>query len=143
MHAQFSVLYPSIAMALLTLGILLYMGACRFMAVQTRKVSIKFYRTYTEGQQTPYLHVLARHVQNHFEVPPLFHLAALTSFVTGTATSTTVAFSWAYVGLRCIHSVIHLTYNNVSHRFFVFASSVGILLTIWLLVLHGLLQQAG
>ena len=27
-----------------------------------------------------------------------------------------VTLAWAYVGLRLLHSVIHLTYNRVLHR---------------------------
>jgi hypothetical protein len=78
-----NILLPSIAMALLTLGLLLYMGLRRVAAVKRGEVSVKFYRAYRDGEQPERLHVLGRHIQNHFEVPPLFHVVVLATYVTG------------------------------------------------------------
>jgi hypothetical protein len=34
-----------------------------------------------------------------------------------------VAMAWTYVGLRAVHSLVHLTYNKVFHRLTLFALS--------------------
>jgi len=39
--------------------------------------------------------------------------------------------AWAYVGLRYIHSFIHITYNRVLHRFAVFVFSSVVLFALW------------
>jgi hypothetical protein len=48
-----------------------------------------------------------------------------------------LALAWIYVGLRVVHSAIHLSYNRVTHRLIPFALSNGVLSVIWgLAVLH-------
>jgi hypothetical protein len=74
-----AIIYPAIAMFFLTFGILVNLGVQRYAAIRRREVSIRYYRLYTEGQQPDRLQLLGRHVQNHFEVPPLFHIAVLLS----------------------------------------------------------------
>lgn len=130
-----TILYPSIAMAALTLGCIFWMGRCRYKAIHARRVSIRFFRTYDEGEQPADLHRIARHVQNHFEVPPLLHVAVLMAFVSGAVSTLTVSLAWAFVALRGLHSVIHLGSNNVSQRFAVFGLSLVALSGLWIAVL--------
>jgi len=40
--------------------------------------------------------------------------------------------AWIYVGLRLLHSLIHLTRNIVVYRLLVFALSNVVLVTIWI-----------
>jgi hypothetical protein len=42
--------------------------------------------------------------------------------------------------LRVIHSLVHLTYNNVIHRLSVFAASNVVLAGMWIYVLIALLE---
>lgn len=135
-----NILLPSIAMALLTLGLLLYMGLRRVAAVKRGEVSIKFYRAYRDGEQPERLHVLGRHIQNHFEVPPLFHLVVLATYVTGLVDLASVGLAWAFVALRCVHTLVHLGSNRVSRRFNVFALSVLVLIALWVNLFIGLLN---
>lgn len=125
-----AILYPSAVMALLTLGLLLAMGLRRFAAIRSRKVSLKYYRTYSEGGEPESMRQHSRHVQNHFEVPPLFHLAVFGTYLAGQVTAATVAAAWFFVASRCLHSWIHLGSNNVSQRFFSFG--LGLLTVIYL-----------
>ncbi len=43
-----------------------------------------------------------------------------------------LALAWAYVARRALHSLIHLTYNNVFHRLAAFAAGNVVLLVIWI-----------
>ena len=135
-----AIVYPSIAMALLTLGMIGYMGYSRYTAIQARQVSIKYYRTYNEGEQTPRLHLIGRHIQNHFEVPPLFHLGVALTYMTDSVSALAVVLAWGYFIARCVHSYIHLGPNNVSVRFFTFGASLVMLLGMWLCLLVVLLR---
>ena len=133
-----AILYPAIAMFALTVGVLLSLGFVRYGAIRRGDVRISFFRTYDEGSQPQRLHLLARHVQNHFEVPPLFYVAVLLIFVSDSVSPLSVAFAWLFVATRCVHSYIHLGSNNVSLRFLTFGVSVTFLIGLWLMLLYSL-----
>jgi hypothetical protein len=42
-----------------------------------------------------------------------------------------LVLAWVYVGLRALHSLVHLTYNNVMHRLIVFAAGNVVLAALW------------
>jgi len=136
-----AILYPSIAMFALTIGVLMLLGASRYKAVRNRNVRISFYRTYDEGSQPARLHLLSRHMQNHFEVPPLFHIGVLLSFVVGSTGIAALGFAWLFVATRCLHTYIHLGSNNVTHRFFTFGASLIFLVGLWTTLLATLLSS--
>ena len=136
------ILFPAVAMFFLTFGVLLRLGLVRYSAIRGGAVSIKFFRTYDEGDQPARLHLLSRHVQNHFEVPPLFHVGVLMAFVTGAVSPVSLAFAWSFFAIRCLHSYIHLGSNDVSIRFFTFGASLVALAGLWGCVLVRLIQQA-
>jgi hypothetical protein len=48
-----------------------------------------------------------------------------------------LTIAWVYVGLRAVHSFIHLTYNNVRHRLIPFAVSNFVLATFWMHLFFG------
>lgn len=137
------ILYPSFAMFALTLGCMLYMGYARVTAVRKREIRLSWYRDYIDGVQPPRLHIIGRHVQNHFEVPPLFHLGILLAFVTQTTGMLPLLFGWSYVAARCVHSLVHLGSNNVNRRFMAFGFSLLMLAGLWISIfLHVLRGQA-
>jgi hypothetical protein len=76
---------------------------------------------------------------NLLEMPVLFYVACLTFYVTKRVDAAPVVLAWVYVGLRVIHSVVHLTYNRVRDRLIVYAASGVVLATIWIRLAHGLL----
>ena len=129
------IIFPTVAMFMLTFSVIAYTGASRLAAIRRGDVSIRYYRRYNEGEQTPRLQVIGRHLQNHFEVPPLFYVAILFLYVTGSVTPAAIALAWLYFASRCVHSFIHLGSNNVTHRFIAFAGSGLILTSLWILLL--------
>ncbi len=140
--APTAILYPGVAMFFLTLGLMLFLGYSRYTAIQNRSVSIKYYRTFNEGSQPDRLHLLGRHVQNHFEIPPLFYAGILFTFVSDAVTPFSVALAWLFFLTRCAHSFIHLGANNVSVRFFTFGASLLLLAGLWGSLLVSLLSPA-
>jgi hypothetical protein len=139
---QTAIIFPGIAMFFLTASAVIYMGIKRHAAIQGREVSIAYYRLFNEGNQPARLQLISRHVQNHFEVPPLFYIVVLFLYVSGTVTPWTVTLAWLYVVSRCVHSYIHLGSNNVSQRFFVFGASGLVLVTLWGSLLVSLLTRS-
>ncbi len=137
-----AIIFPAVAMFMLTFSIIGYMALSRLTAIRRGDVSIRYYRRYNEGEQTPRLQVIGRHLQNHFEVPPLFYVAILFLYVTGSVTPAAVALAWLYFASRCVHSFIHLGSNNVTHRFIAFAGSGLILIGLWILLLISVASSA-
>lgn len=80
----------------------------------------------------------ADHYQNLFEMPVVFITACLLVHVTGRVDLLYVAAAWLYVITRLVHSIIHLSYNRVYHRFLVFAASFGFLAVIVLRLVYQL-----
>lgn len=62
-----------------------------------------------------------RNFMNLLEVPVLFYVVSLTFYVTQQVTALAVGLAWAFVALRVVHSLVHMSYNNVLHRLGVFA----------------------
>ena len=137
-----AIVFPGIAMFFLTLSVTAYLGGSRFLAIRRGDISIRYYRLYNEGEQPPRLQVIGRHVQNHFEVPPLFYIVLIFLYLTGGVTPLAVVLAWLYFALRCAHSIIHLGSNNVTHRLIAFATSGLILGGLWFLLLVALVSSA-
>ena len=81
----------------------------------------------------------ADNFRNLFEVPVLFYVLCVAIAVNGVSTPGLVAAAWAFVGLRALHSLIHVTYNRVLHRFLVYAASTMLLYGMWAWFLAGLM----
>ena len=73
----------------------------------------------------------ADNFRNLFEVPVLFYLLCVALVLTGRSTPGFVVAAWAYAGLRVVHSLIHVTYNRVVHRFLVYVASTLLLFGMW------------
>ncbi len=134
------ILLPSIAMALLTLSLIVFMGLHRVQAVRRRRVHIRFFRAFRGGELPEDLHIVNRHVHNHFELPPLFHVAIVATYAAGVVTPLAVVLGWAFFATRCLHTLIHLTYNNVNHRFLAYGAGVMMVAALWIHLLVGLLD---
>ncbi|HEY7752660.1 MAG TPA: MAPEG family protein [Steroidobacteraceae bacterium] len=80
----------------------------------------------------------ADNFRNLFEVPVLFYALCIAIAVTGASTPGFVAASWGYVALRALHSLIHVTYNRVVHRFLVYVASTLLLFGMWIAFFLGL-----
>lgn len=134
------ILFPAFAMFFLTMGCIALLGVSRYRAIHSKQVNVSFYRTYDEGTQPKRLHILSRHVQNHFEVPPLFYLGVLIAYMSKNDLSISLIFAWLFVGARVVHTAIHLGSNNVSIRFFTFGFSLICLTVLWCTNLYVLLS---
>jgi hypothetical protein len=53
------------------------------------------------------------------------------AFLTRTVDWAVLVLAWTFVGLRVMHSLVHITYNNVFHRLTLFATSMVTLMALW------------
>jgi len=121
-----AVLTPMLVLIAFTIVVVVSLGVTRNVAVLSGRVRIKVFATFSEPGEPVGMIALRRNVANLFEVPTLFYALCLTAFATGTVDATTVTLAWIFVASRVVHTAIHITYNNVLHRFLVFACGVAI-----------------
>ena len=125
------IFYPMGALALLTLLVLVQVPFRRFRAGFKGQVNYGDFRAGESARVPAEVSLPNRNYMNLLELPVLFYVVCLSLFVTGQVTTTSVRLAWVYVALRLVHSVVHLTYNDVRHRGLAFAASNLVLLAMW------------
>lgn len=134
------IILPMSVLALWTLLVLALVPFTRMRAAVAKRVHIKDFR-YGESPNVPGDVVLPnRDYMNLLELPVLFYAACLTLLATNRVDQTMLALAWVFVASRIVHSLIHLTYNNVLHRGAVFSFGVTIMFAMWSLLLWGALK---
>lgn len=126
-----TIFLPMIALAAWTFLVLLQIPYRRFKAGFNREVVRDDFKYGESANVPPHVTVANRNYMNLLEVPVLFYVACLTLYVTKTMDAPFFILAWAYVVLRVLHSLVHLTYNHVMHRLAFFAISNVVLLIIW------------
>jgi len=130
---QDQILSPMGALALLTFIVLIFIPIRRFRAAFAGKVGPEDFKL-GESQRVPSDVALPnRNYMNLTELPVLFYVICLMFYVTNRVDETIVMIAWAYVATRALHSLIHITYNNVFHRLIAFSVSNFILGTMWVM----------
>jgi hypothetical protein len=130
-HAE-AIFGPVSVLALWTSAVLLLTGLRRVSAVRSRRVRQGAFR-YGETPEVPDdLKVWNRNLMNLLEMPILFYVVCIGFYVTRQVTPGIVVLAWVYVGLRLLHSLVHLTSNRVILRLGVFAVGNFVLLAQWI-----------
>ncbi|GMG86924.1 MAPEG family protein [Biformimicrobium ophioploci] len=135
-------IYPLFAMVLLTFIVTTVTLSARIKSVKSGRVSLSYYRL-MQGQDLPdSVTKSSRHFGNLFEIPVLFYVVATLFVVLGIEDRLAVGIAWAFVAARCIHALIHLTYNNVLHRLYAFMAGNVCVLALWVYLLVRVSSQA-
>ncbi|HEX2656932.1 MAG TPA: MAPEG family protein [Polyangia bacterium] len=122
---------PVVVLALWTGAIMLMTGLGRLWAVRRGRVPVTVFSAGEAPEVPENLRIPNRNLMNLLEMPVLFYVVCTAFYVTGRGGEGMVTLAWTYVGLRLVHSLIHLTYNRVGHRFLAFAASNVVLLIMW------------
>lgn len=76
------------------------------------------------------IQLTSNNLKNLFETPVLFFVLAFFIHAKGMETPMYLGLAWAFVILRVVHSMIHITTNNVNFRFLSFLLSLIVL--VWM-----------
>ncbi len=125
------ILFPMVALATLTFAVLLLIPVRRFRAGIAGQVKFDDFRYGESERVPPEVGIPNRNMMNLLELPMLFYVACLAYLVIGHVNEFALALAWIYVGLRVVHSAIHVTYNRVRHRLVVFGLSNVVLVMFW------------
>jgi hypothetical protein len=128
-------IFPMFGIVLLTLAIGSFALYVRIKSVTSGRVKIKYYRTMT-GQEVPEIITKSiRCFNNMFEIPVLFYVVSVMFVCLKIESNLALWLAWAFVGFRLMHTLIHLTYNNVLHRMLAFWAGIFMVLGLWIVLL--------
>jgi hypothetical protein len=133
-----TLLAPMGALAALTFAVLLLIPIARFRAAFAGKVTAKDFELGESQRVPPRVSLPNRNLMNLLEMPVLFYVLCLICLITHRIDSLIVLGAWIYVGLRLLHSLVHLSYNNVFHRLTMYATSNVLLSLMWMHVFWGI-----
>jgi hypothetical protein len=132
---------PMSVLTLWTLVVLTLIPIARVRAVRAGRAHVKDFRYGESGNVPGDVSLPNRDYMNLLELPVLFYVACLTVIATNRVFPGMYELAWAFVGLRIVHSLIHLTYNNVLHRLIAFAAGVFVVLAMWVRLLVWVLER--
>jgi hypothetical protein len=137
-----SIYWPLVAQTALVTAVAIRMYRVRVSEMRARRVAPQTIATSREAAERLQNVAAADNFRNLFEVPVLFYAVCLALATSGLVSPVQVGLAWAYVAARAVHSVIHVTYNRVMHRFQAFVISNAILLAMWILFAAALARDA-
>ena len=129
------ILLPCMALVGWTLCVLLVMPYRRIRAALAKQVTPEDFKYGESANVPPAVRIPNRNFMNLLEVPVLFYVVGLITYVTQHVDQTAVVLAWLYVALRVLHSLIHLSYNHVIHRLAVFGLSNVVVTVLWVRLL--------
>ena len=125
------------AQALLTIVVLLVLGARRRTAYKAGKVGRE--AMLDDRVWPPYVLQASNNYKNQFEIPVLFFAAVATALAVQLATVVFVWLAWGFVAARIVHSICHCGSNKLPVRFVSFFASVIAVTVMWaMLATHAL-----
>ncbi len=126
------ILEPMGALVALTFLVLLLIPIVRFRAAFAGRVQREDFALGESPRVPADVSLPNRNYMNLLELPILFYVLCIVVLVTRKIDATLLSLSWLYVGIRAIHSAIHILYNNVFHRLIAFAASNVVLISMWI-----------
>ena len=132
--AQENIFGPFLAMQLLTIGVWFFLFSKRMPFLIGYVEKHKGEMTMDDIGDPTSRHFIGKitpdairnpsdNLKNLFEVPILFYGMVFYLYTTEKVDIAYLRAAWIFVVLRCIHSVIHSTFNNVTYRFQAYALS--------------------
>lgn len=131
-----SMFYPMLAMVVLTAIVVGVLAKRRLGAAKSGQTTeLGYFKTFQGASPEPEpVQQAQRNMINLFEMPVLFFPACLAAMILGKSDMVTVGLAWGFVALRALHSVVHLTGNDVMTRFKLFFASNFVLIALWVSV---------
>jgi len=135
-------LFPVFALVALTFAVWLRLFMVRVPLILRGQIDASYYEVRDAPPPPPKERAVTHHLANLTEMPVLFYAFAGLALASGAVDPLTVKLAWAFVGLRGLHALIHLTYNVPDHRFVPYFLSCVVLLVMWLRFFAWALAQA-
>ncbi len=128
---QISIFWPVITLVALTACIWVLMYVRRISEIRKNQIDPQSLATSEMASNKLKDVSAADNFSNLLEAPVLFYAICIILFVTGQVTQLQLVLAWLYVALRALHSLIHVTYNRVMHRWLAYMTSTICLFVMW------------
>ena len=128
---ELSLVYPMLALVLLTCGVLIVLFRSRVRMIREGLAPVSYFRVFQGSPEPEFAAKPSRHFTNLFEAPTLFYAGCLTAMVAGVSGVGVVVLAWGYVAMRYLHTYIHLGSNRVRYRMRAFFASWLFLVALW------------
>ena len=130
-NTNLSIFFPVVCLAGLTAAIWVLMYLRRISEIRKNRIDPQQLATSETASSRLKDVSAADNFSNLLETPVLFYVICTILFVTDEVTQFNLLLAWVYVALRAVHSLIHVTYNNVIHRWAAYVTSTLCLFVIW------------
>lgn len=127
-----AILLPVFVQVALTFALLMRLGAARTASVSAGQTKVRDIAL-GESNWPPAITQVANCFNNQFQLPLLFYVLAILALVLHKADFLFVILSWVFVISRIVHAGIHITGNNVTHRFAAYTVGLLVLILMWVI----------
>ena len=128
------ILYPAIAMMLLTLFLYTKSYLEGIKALKKGDIKHSFFKVYI-GDAPDIVEVSRQTLKNQFELPVFFYFLITIIILFDTVSQLVIIFGWLFAVSRYLHCYIRLSSNHVPHRAKVFKLGMLVLIVWWAIFL--------
>ncbi len=134
--------YPLLIQVALTAAVWIWLYATRLTTIVKNDIDPESLKVAADSQQK-LKHVAgpSDNFRNLFEAPVLYYVAILLALELLLQNRLLISLAWTYVFLRIAHSIVHVTYNRVAHRFMAYFSSTLVLWAMWGVIAYEVWQR--
>ena len=130
--SDFSLVYPMLALVLLTFGVGVVLFRARVRSVREGHTPVSYFRLFDGSAVPEFVAKPTRHFTNLFEAPTLFYAGCLAAMVVRVNGPVAVVLAWGFVAARLLHAWVHLGANRLRHRIRAYALGWVCLLALWI-----------
>jgi hypothetical protein len=127
-----SILLPVFVQVALTFALLMRLGAARTASVSAGQTKVRDIAL-GENNWPPEIAQVGNCFNNQFQLPVLFYVLVVLALFLHKADLLFVILSWVFVISRIVHAGIHITSNNVTHRFAAYTVGLLVLILMWVI----------
>ncbi len=136
-----NMIYPMFVLVAITFVVGFSLGVSRLISIKRQQVAPAYYKLLSGYEPPEYVIKLTRNFSNLLEVPVLFYILCVLVITLQVNSVFLLSLAWCFVGIRIVHSAIHVTYNHPKHRFYAFLASSLVLLTMWIQLMFSISSQ--
>jgi hypothetical protein len=127
-----AILLPVFVQVALTFALLMRLGNVRVGSLNAGKTNVRDIAL-GESNWPPEVAQVGNCFNNQFQLPVLFYVLVVLALFLHKADLLFVILSWVFVISRIVHAGIHITSNNVTHRFSAYTVGLLVLILMWVI----------
>jgi len=126
------ILYPAVAMMLLTLFLYAKNYLDNRKATKAGDVKFRYFKIY-KGDVPDYMAVSRQTLKNQFELPIFFYFLTSVILAIDKVDQLDIIFAWVFVASRYLHCYIRLSSNYILYRATIFQLGILVLIAWWII----------